>query len=190
MFKLPPLPYRDNALDPVISANTISYYYGAHHKKYVEDLNKLIEGTEYEGASLEKVIAESAGQVEKLELCNNAAQTWNHTFYWLSMKRGGSGKPTGKLAGMIDTAFQKGIREDHRFTVRHRLGLARAGWWRAEGRQVRRRRVAVYRTPKPLLTIDVREHAYYLDYQNKRPAYVDAVIDKLLNWEFAETTLA
>ena len=105
MFKLPPLPYPDNALEPVISANTISYHYGKHHKKYVDDLNKLIAGTEYESASLEKVIAESAGQAEKVELFNNAAQTWNHTFYWLSMKRGGGGKPTGKLAGMIDMAF-------------------------------------------------------------------------------------
>lgn len=143
MFKLPPLPYPENALEPVISANTISYHYGKHHKKYVDDLNKLIAGTEYESASLEKIIAESAGQAEKVELFNNAAQTWNHTFYWLSMKKGGGGKPTGKLAGMIDTAFGgldnfKRIREDDRFPVRDWLGLAGAGWWRAEGCQVRR----------------------------------------------------
>ncbi len=102
MFKLPPLPYPENALEPVISANTISYHYGKHHKKYVDDLNKLIAGTEYESASLEKIIAESAGQAEKSELFNNAAQTWNHSFYWLSMKKGGGGKPSGKIAGMID----------------------------------------------------------------------------------------
>jgi superoxide dismutase, Fe-Mn family len=196
MFKLPPLPYPDNALEPVISANTISYHYGKHHKKYVDDLNKLIAGTEYESASLEKVIAESAGQSEKVELFNNAAQTWNHTFYWLSMKRGGGGKPTGKLAGMIDTAFggfDNFKKEFSKITV-SQFGTG-WGWLVLDGGELKVVKSGDAELPltkgqKPLLTIDVWEHAYYLDYQNKRPAYVDAVIDKLLNWEFAEKNLA
>lgn len=196
MFKLPPLPYPDNALEPVISANTISYHYGKHHKKYVDDLNKLIEGTEYEGASLEKVIADSAGQAEKVELFNNAAQTWNHTFYWLSMKRGGGGKPTGKLAGMIDTAFGSfdNFKKEFATITVSQFGTG-WGWLVLDGGELKVVKSGDAELPltkgqKPLLTIDVWEHAYYLDYQNKRPAYVDAVIDKLLNWEFAEANLA
>jgi len=196
MFKLPPLPYPENALEPVISANTISYHYGKHHKKYVDDLNKLIAGTEYESASLEKIIAESAGQAEKVELFNNAAQTWNHTFYWLSMKKGGGGKPTGKLAGMIDTAFgglDNFKKEFAKMTV-SQFGTG-WGWLVLDGGELKVVKSGDAELPltkgqQPLLTIDVWEHAYYLDYQNKRPEYVDAVIDKLLNWEFAEKNLA
>jgi len=196
MFKLPPLPYPDNALEPVISANTISYHYGKHHQKYVDDLNKLIAGTEHESASLEKIIAESAGQAEKVALFNNAAQTWNHTFYWLSMKKGGGGKPTGKLAGMIDTAFggfDNFKSEFAKITV-SQFGTG-WGWLVLDGSELKVVKTEDAESPltkgqKPLLTIDVWEHAYYLDYQNKRPAYVDAVIDKLLNWEFAEKNLA
>jgi len=196
MFKLPPLPYPENALEPVISANTISYHYGKHHKKYVDDLNKLIAGTEYESASLEKIIAESAGQAEKSELFNNAAQTWNHTFYWLSMKKGGGGKPAGKLAGMIDTAFGglDNFKKEFSKTTVSQFGTG-WGWLVLEGDALKIVKSGDAELPlnkgqKPLLTIDVWEHAYYLDYQNKRPAYVDAVIDKLLNWEFAEKNLA
>ncbi len=196
MFKLPPLPYPENALEPVISANTISYHYGKHHKKYVDDLNKLITGTEYESASLEKLITESAGQPEKVELFNNAAQTWNHTFYWSSMKKGGGGKPTGKLASMIDTAFggfDNFKKEFAKITV-SQFGTG-WGWLVLDGGELKVVKSGDAEMPltkgqKPLLTIDVWEHAYYLDYQNKRPAYVDAVIDKLLNWEFAEKNLA
>ena len=196
MFKLPPLPYSENALEPVISANTISYHYGKHHKKYVDDLNKLIAGTEYESASLEKIIAESAGQAEKSELFNNAAQTWNHTFYWLSMKKGGGGKPAGKIAGMIDTAFgglDNFKKEFAKITV-SQFGTG-WGWLVLDGGELKVVKSGDAELPltkgqKPLLTIDVWEHAYYLDYQNKRPEYVEAVIDKLLNWEFAEKNLA
>jgi len=105
MFTLPPLPYAENALEPVISANTMSFHYGKHHKTYVDNLNNLVKGTDYENASLEKIINETAGKADKAGIFNNAAQVWNHTFYWHSMKGNGGGKPTGKIADMIDAAF-------------------------------------------------------------------------------------
>ena len=103
MFTLPSLPYPDNALDPVISANTLSFHYGKHHKAYVDNLNNLAKGTEYESAPLEKVIRDTAGKADKVGLFNNSAQVWNHTFYWNCLKRGGGGKPSGRLAQMIDS---------------------------------------------------------------------------------------
>jgi hypothetical protein len=103
MFTLPPLPYAENALDPVISANTLSFHYGKHHKAYVDNLNNLAKGTEYESAPLEKVIRDTAGKADKMGLFNNSAQVWNHTFYWNCLKGGGGGKPTGRIAQMIDS---------------------------------------------------------------------------------------
>ncbi len=105
MFTLPPLPYADNALEPVISANTISFHYGKHHKTYVDNLNNLVKGTEFEGAALEKIIADTAGKADRAAIFNNAAQIWNHTFYWHSMRAKGGGKPTGKVAQMIEASF-------------------------------------------------------------------------------------
>ena len=105
MFTLPPLPYADNALEPVISANTLSFHHGKHHKTYVDNLNNLVKGTELEGQTLEQIVMATAGKADKAPVFNNAAQVWNHTFYWHSMKPAGGGKPTGKLAQMIDTAF-------------------------------------------------------------------------------------
>src|SRR4029450_12707630 len=102
MFTLPPLPWAENALDPVISPNTISFHYGKHHKTYVDNLNNLVKGTDYENAPLEKIINETAGKADKAGIFNNAAQVWNHTFYWNSLKCGGGGKPSGKIAQMID----------------------------------------------------------------------------------------
>jgi superoxide dismutase, Fe-Mn family len=195
MFQLPPLPYADNALEPVISANTISFHYGKHHKTYVDNLNNLVKGTDYESASLEKIINETAGKADRAPLFNNAAQIWNHTFYWNSLKGNGGGKPTGKLATMIDAAFGSydNFRKELSATTVSQFGSG-WGWLVVDGGALKVVKTANAEVPftkgqKPLLTIDVWEHAYYLDHQNKRAAYVDAVIDRLLNWDFAAQNL-
>ncbi len=195
MFTLPPLPWAENALAPVISANTISFHYGKHHKTYVDNLNNLTKGTDYEGATLEKIITETAGKADKAGLFNNAAQVWNHTFYWHSMKPGGGGKPTGKLAQMIDAAFGSydGFKKEMSSTSVSQFGSG-WGWLVLDGGALKvvktpNAEVPFTRNQKPLLTIDVWEHAYYLDQQNKRAAYVDAVIDQLLDWDFAARNL-
>ena len=195
MFTLPPLPWAENALEPVISANTISFHYGKHHKTYVDNLNNLVKGTDYENASLEKIINETAGKADKAGLFNNAAQIWNHTFYWNSMKPAGGGKPTGKLAEMIDTAFggYDAFKKELATTTVSQFGSG-WGWLVLDGGALKVVKTANAEVPftkgqKPLLTIDVWEHAYYLDQQNKRAAYVDAVIEKLLNWDFAAQNL-
>jgi Fe-Mn family superoxide dismutase len=196
MFTLPPLPYSENALDPVISANTLSFHYGKHHKTYVDNLNNLVKGTDYESAPLEKIITETAGKADKAGLFNNAAQVWNHTFYWNCLKAGGGGKPGGKLAQMIDADLggYDNFKKEFANACITQFGSG-WGWLVAEGGKLK-----VVKTPNaevpftkgqtPLLTIDVWEHAYYLDYQNKRHDYVNAVIDKLLNFAFAEQNLA
>ena len=195
MFTLPPLPWAENALEPVISANTISFHYGKHHKTYVDNLNNLVKGTDFENATLEKIITETAGKADKAGIFNNAAQVWNHTFYWHSMKPNGGGKPTGKIATMIDSAFggYDAFKKELSATSVSQFGSG-WGWLVLDGAALK-----IVKTPnaevpftkgqKPLLTIDVWEHAYYLDQQNKRAAYVDAVIDKLLNWDFAAQNL-
>jgi Fe-Mn family superoxide dismutase len=195
MFTLPPLPYPDNALDPVISANTLSFHYGKHHKAYVANLNNLAKGTEYESAPLEKVIRDTAGKADKVGFFNNSAQVWNHTFYWSCLKRGGGGKPTGRLAQMIDSDLggYDTFRKDFANACVTQFGSG-WGWLAVEGGKLK-----IMKTPNaeppfikgatPLLTVDVWEHAYYLDYQNRRPDYVNAVIDKLLNWDFATENL-
>ena len=195
MFTLPPLPYAENALEPVISANTISFHYGKHHKTYVDNLNNLVKGTDYENAPLEKIITETAGKADRAPLFNNAAQIWNHTFYWNSLKGNGGGKPTGKIAQMIDSAFggYDNFRKELSATTVSQFGSG-WGWLVQDGGALKIVKTANAEVPftkgqKPLLTIDVWEHAYYLDHQNKRAAYVDAVIDKLLNWEFAAQNL-
>ncbi|MBM4256867.1 MAG: superoxide dismutase [Deltaproteobacteria bacterium] len=188
---LPPLPYAENALAPVISANTISFHYGKHHKGYVDNLNKMIDGTELEKASLEQIVKSTAGATDKQGIFNNAAQIWNHTFSWHSIKANGGGKPSGDLAQKIDATFTS-FDNFKKELVTAATGQFGSGWaWLvSEGGALK-----VVKTPNadtpltkgqtPLLTIDVWEHAYYLDYQNKRADYVNAVIDKLLNWDFA-----
>ena len=195
MFTLPPLPFAENALEPVISANTLSFHYGKHHKTYVDNLNNLVKGTDYENASLEKIINETAGKADKAGLFNNAAQTWNHTFYWHSMKGNGGGKPSGKLAEMIDAAFggYDNFKKEFSATTVSQFGSG-WGWLVLDGGALKIVKTSNAEVPftkgqKPLLTIDVWEHAYYLDQQNKRAVYVDAVIDKLLNWSFAAQNL-
>jgi superoxide dismutase, Fe-Mn family len=196
MFTLPALPYADNALAPVISANTLSFHYGKHHKAYVDNLNKLVAGTEYESATLEKIIADTAGKADKAGVFNNAAQIWNHTFYWNSLKGGGGGQPSGKLAQMIESDLGgfENFKKEFAATTVSQFGSG-WGWLAVEGGKLKIVKTGNAEVPftkgqKPLLTIDVWEHAYYLDYQNRRPDYVSAVIDKLLNWDFAAENLA
>jgi superoxide dismutase, Fe-Mn family len=188
---LPPLPYADDALAPVISANTVSFHYGKHHKGYVDNLNKMIAGTDLANAPLEQIVKSTAGVADKQGVFNNAAQVWNHTFYWNSMKPNGGGRPSGDLAQKLDATFTN-FDNCKKEIVTAATGQFGSGWaWLVSEGGI----LKVVKTPNaenpltkgqvPLLTIDVWEHAYYLDYQNKRADYVNAVIDKLLNWDFA-----
>ena len=192
---LPPLPYADNALDPVISANTLSFHYGKHHKAYVDNLNKLIAGTPLEGQSLEAIIKESAGKADKAGIFNNSAQIWNHTFYWNSLKPNGGGTPPAALAKLIERDFGSldNLKKELATAATTQFG---SGWaWLASDNgklvvtKTSNAELPLTKGQKALLTIDVWEHAYYLDYQNRRPDYANAVIDKLLNWQFAADNL-
>ncbi len=192
---LPPLPYAESALDPVISANTIGFHYGKHHKGYVETLNKLIAGTELANLSLEKLIAETAGKADKVAIFNNAAQTWNHTFYWRSLRPKGGGAPPAALMQRIDASFGNldACRKELASAATTQFGSGWA-WLVLEADKLKVVKTGNAETPlakgvKPLLTIDVWEHAYYLDYQNRRADYVNAVLDKLINWGFAADNL-
>ncbi|HEY1328940.1 MAG TPA: superoxide dismutase [Casimicrobiaceae bacterium] len=195
MFTLPPLPYPENALAPVISANTLSFHYGKHHKAYVDNLNKLVAGTEYEGATLEKIIADTAGKADKAGIFNNGAQVWNHTFYWNSLKPKGGGKPTGRVAQMIDSDLG-GFEQFKKDFAQAGVTQFGSGWaWLAlEGGKLKIVKTGNADNPltkgqTPVLTLDVWEHAYYLDYQNRRPDHLNACIDQLLNWDFANANL-
>ena len=192
---LPPLPYADNALDPVISANTISFHYGKHHKGYVDNLNKLIAETEFADMTLEKIIAGTAGNAEKAAIFNNAAQVWNHTFYWRSLKPKGGGEPPAELKKKIEASFGTvdACRKEWSAAAMAQFGSGWA-WLVLDGNNIKVVKTSNADLPltrgiKPLLTIDVWEHAYYLDYQNRRADYVNAVIDKLINWSFAAENL-
>ncbi|MDM7947811.1 MAG: superoxide dismutase [Oceanibaculum nanhaiense] len=195
-FELPALPYAQNALEPHISANTFSFHHGKHHNTYVVNLNKMIDGTPLASKSLEEIILDSAGDASKAGIFNNAAQVWNHTFFWNSMKPGGGGKPTGKIAKMIDDSFGSYDKFAEEFKAAG-AGQFGSGWaWLIEDGG----KLAVVKTPnaelpmtkgkKALLTCDVWEHAYYLDYQNRRPDFLAAFLDHLVNWDFAEKNLA
>lgn len=195
-FSLPPLPYADNALEPLISANTLSFHYGKHHKTYVDNLNKLVEGKDLAQMSLEQIIAASAGKPDMAGVFNNAAQIWNHTFYWNSLKPNGGGKPTGAVAAAIDKdlgGYDK-FKADFAAAAVTQFG---SGWaWLVSDAgtlkivKTGNAEVPLTKGQKPLLTIDVWEHAYYLDYQNLRAKYVETLIDKLLNWDFANANFA
>ncbi|MDD5692299.1 MAG: superoxide dismutase [Candidatus Omnitrophica bacterium] len=192
---LPPLPYADNALAPVISANTISFHYGKHHKGYVENLNKLIAGTEFAAFPLEKIITETAGKADKTAIFNNAAQAWNHTFYWNSLKPKGGGEVPAALKQRIEASFGTldACKKELAAMAMSQFG---SGWvWIVlDGGKLKVVKTSNADMPltmgmKPLLTIDVWEHAYYLDYQNRRADYVNTVLDKLINWGFAASNL-
>jgi Fe-Mn family superoxide dismutase len=192
---LPPLPYAENALDPVISTNTIGFHYGKHHKGYVDTLNKLIAGTELANLSLEKLIAETVGKTDKVAIFNNAAQTWNHTFYWQSLRPKGGGEPPTALKQRIEASFGTldACKKELATAGTTEFGSGWA-WLVLEADKLKvvktdNAETSLTKGVKPLLTIDVWEHAYYLDYQNRRADYVNAVLDKLINWGFAADNL-
>ena len=188
---LPPLPFAENALEPVISANTLSFHYGKHHKTYLDNLNKLVSGTDYANLSLEKIITSTAGQADRMAIFNNAAQVWNHTFYWKSLRPNGGGEPPAALKLRIEATFGSvdACKKELASTAVSQFGSGWA-WLVLEGDTLKVVKTANAGLPltmslKPLLAIDVWEHAYYLDYQNRRADYVNALLDKLINWEFA-----
>ncbi len=194
---LPPLPYAEDALEPYYSAKTISFHYGKHHKAYVDNINKLIAGTDFEHKTLEEIVMAVAGDPAKTGWFNNAAQVWNHTFFWNCMTPGGGGKPTSKLAQAIDAAFgsyEKFV-EQFKANAVGRFGSG-WGWLVSEGGALKLVSTPNAEMPNPtkgqvaLLTVDVWEHAYYLDYQNRRPDFVQAFLDKLVNWEFVAENFA
>jgi len=190
-FELPALPYAQDALAPHISAETLEFHYGKHHKTYVDNLNKLVAGTDDENASLEDIVAKAEGG-----LFNNAAQTWNHTFFWNSLSPSGGGQPTGEIADRINSdlggydAFRAAMVE---------AGLTQFGsgwaWLVDDGGKLAVMKTANADLPlkhgaKALLTIDVWEHAYYIDYRNARAKFLDVVLDSLVNWDYANQNLA
>jgi len=195
-FQLPPLPYAQDALAPYISAKTMSFHYGKHHQAYVDNLNKLIAGTPLVGQPLDKIIRETTGAPDKAAIFNNAAQVWNHTFFWQSMKAGGGGKPTGRLLKQIEKSFQS-FDEFKKVFMTAALAQFGSGWaWLVqEGEMLKIIKTSNADTPvahrqTALLACDVWEHAYYLDYQNRRKDFVEAFLNSLANWEFADSQMA
>ncbi len=189
------LPYAEDALEPIISAKTIGFHYGKHHKGYVDTLNKLITGTEFANMTLEKIILQTAGKAEKTTVFNNAAQAWNHAFYWRSLKPKGGGEPPANLRKKIEAAFGS-VEACKNELATAALAQFGSGWvWLVlEGDKLKVVKTGNAEVPmtsglKPLLALDVWEHAYYLDYQNRRTDYVNAVLDKLINWDFAAENL-
>ncbi|MBN1975532.1 MAG: superoxide dismutase [Sedimentisphaerales bacterium] len=189
------LPYASNALEPVITANTISFHYGRHHKAYVDNLNKLIAGTQFAGMSLDKIIIATSGKSENASIFNNAAQVWNHNFYWKSLKPQGGGEPAASLKQKIEKSFGSldKCKEALSQAATSQFGSGWA-WLVSDGDLLKVVKTGNAENPmtgnmKPLLTIDVWEHAYYLDYQNRRADYVRDVIEKLINWEFAASNI-
>ncbi len=190
------LPYPEDALAPVISTRTVGFHHGKHHKGYVDKVNELVSGTEFEGQALERIVIATSGKPERVELFNNAAQAWNHAFYWRSLKPKSGGTPTGALAEKIDAAFGglDALKKKLATAAVKQFGSGWA-WLVTDGQALKvvttsNADVPFIRGMTPLLTLDVWEHAYYLDYQNRRADYAQAVIDRLLNWEFAAENLA
>jgi Fe-Mn family superoxide dismutase len=202
-FTLPPLPYAANALEPHISQRTLEFHHGKHHDAYVKKLNELIEGKPYAKLSLEDIIRQTANKQDERAIFNNAAQVWNHTFFWHSMQPNGGGEPRGEAAKRLRESFgtNGGFR---RIFTQAAVGQFGSGWvWLV----LKNGKIDVITTPDafnplvsgeaPLLACDVWEHAYYLDYQNRRQAFVEAFLDHLVNWDHvakqlieAETQLA
>ncbi len=195
-FTLPELPYAPSALEPHITANTFSFHYSKHHQAYVTNLNKLVENTDLANLSLEEICKKTAGDASKAGVFNNAAQVWNHTFYWHSMTPNGGGKPSGALAKKIDEdfgSFEKFV-EEFKAAATTQFGSGWA-WLVVENGKLKITKTGNADTPivhnqTPLLTIDVWEHAYYLDFQNRRPDYITTFVEKLVNWKFAEANFA
>lgn len=195
-FELPPLPYDSSALEPHMSANTLGFHHGKHHATYVTNLNNMVKDTPLASKTLEDVIMASWGdRPAKQGVFNNAAQVWNHTFFWNCMKKGGGGKPTGKIAQMIDSdlgGYDKFV-EDFKAAGATQFGSGWA-WLVLEDGKLKITKTANAETPmtsgqKALLTCDVWEHAYYLDFQNRRPDFIQSFLDNLVDWDFVEKNL-
>jgi Fe-Mn family superoxide dismutase len=196
-IELPPLPYDKSALEPHLTAETLDFHHGKHHNAYVVNLNNLIKGTDLESKSLEEIIKASAGDASKAGVFNNSAQIWNHTFYWNGMKPNGGGKPTGAIAAKIDAdlgGYDKFV-ELFKAAATTQFG---SGWaWLVLNKDGK---LEVTKTPnadlpmahgqRALLTCDVWEHAYYIDFRNRRPDYVTTFLEKLVNWDFVNQNLA
>lgn len=189
------LPYAKTALAPLISEKTLDIHHGKHHSTYVANLNKLIDKTDLADESLENIIKETAGDKERVGIFNNAAQVWNHAFYWQCMKPNGGGTPTGRVAERIssDLGGYDAFLQEFKSVALSQFG---SGWaWLVQKDE----RLAIMKTYnadtpianglKPLLTVDVWEHAYYLDYQNRRGDYLDAFVKNLINWDFVNSNL-
>ena len=190
-FTLPELPYLKDALAPHLSAETLEYHHGKHHNAYVTNLNNLVEGTEFAEKSLEDIVMSASGGT-----FNNAAQIWNHTFYWNSMKPGGGGAPTGALAAAIDRDFGSFEAFKTQFSQAGAT-LFGSGWaWLVveagtlKITQTSNADLPLKHGQMPLLTMDVWEHAYYIDFRNLRPKYIETFLGSLANWEFAAANLA
>jgi Fe-Mn family superoxide dismutase len=190
-FELPPLPYAKDALAPHISEETLEYHYGKHHQTYVTNLNKMVEGTDFENSSLEEVIMGSEAAV-----FNNSAQVWNHTFYWSCMAPDGGGAPTGEVAEAINSAFGSYDTFVEKFKEAATTQFG-SGWaWLVDagsGLEIMKTANAdlpMKHNAKALLTIDVWEHAYYIDFRNARPNYIGTFVDSLINWDFVAANMA
>ncbi|HMA63931.1 MAG TPA: superoxide dismutase [Chitinispirillaceae bacterium] len=194
-FELSPLPYENNALDRVISPNTISFHYGKHHKAYVDNLNMLIADTEFKSMSIDKIISRTEGKSDKAAIFNNAAQVWNHEFYWKSLTPNGGGEPPAAIKVKIEESFGS-VDSCKKELANAAITQFGSGWaWLVQEKdklkvvKTSNAEMPQLRYVKPLLTIDVWEHAYYLDYQNKRADYVNALIENLICWDFAVENL-
>lgn len=195
-FELPPLPYDKSSLEPHMSARTLEFHHGKHHQAYVTALNGLVKDTPLAAKSLEAIMKETAGDAAKAPVFNNAAQIWNHTFFWNSMKPNGGGAPVGELADRIARDFGS-LEKFKEMFKQAAVGQFGSGWaWLvAERSELKIVKTANAMSPildghPPLLTCDVWEHAYYLDYQNRRSDFVQTFLDKLVNWEFAAANLS
>jgi Fe-Mn family superoxide dismutase len=192
---LPDLPYAKNALEPHISARTLELHHDKHHKAYVDNANKLIEGTDLAQLDLAALIKKVAGDPSKAGIFNNAAQVWNHSFYWKCLKPGGGGAPTGAIAQKINADFgsyEKFV-EEFKNAGATQFGSG-WGWLVLDGGSLKITKTPNAENPmvqgmKPLLVVDVWEHAYYLDYQNRRPDYLSTFVDKLICWDFVNSCL-
>lgn len=195
-FEQPALPYDSSALEPHMSAKTFEFHYGKHHAAYVTNLNNLTKDSPLGQMSLEEIIKTTFGDSSKAGIFNNAAQVWNHTFFWQSMKPNGGGTPTGDLATQIDATFGSfdKFKEEFKAAAATQFGSGWA-WLVKDGSSLKVTKTGNAENPiahgqTPLLTLDVWEHAYYLDFQNRRPDFISTYLENLVNWDFAAANLA
>ncbi len=195
VFALPPLPYGEGALEPIISAQTVQCHYYKHHRGYIDTLNKLVAGTPFADRSLTKLVQTTAGKPEQAAIYHNAAQAWNHAFYWRSLSPRGGGVPPGALMSLVRAAFGnlEGLKAELASVATAQFGSGWA-WLVLDGLKLRVVKTSNADNPlsaqmKPLLAIDVWEHAYYLDFQNRRADYLNGVLERLINWEFASENI-